>query len=144
MAVAFWSVPVSVGKPVEVQPPEGFVINLQQAALDTTDMKDGTSFCLKASTLGIESEEMEAILGTLRCGKTDQMNLGEYFNLVYIHRNNKNTFLALVFGYDVSVTFSVTSSSKSGTVHLSGYYEPAPDEEDDDEDNGDDDDEDDG
>ncbi len=33
MSVAFWSVELKVGKPVTVSIPEGFVLNVQQAAV---------------------------------------------------------------------------------------------------------------
>lgn len=35
----------------------------------------------------------------------------------------------MVFGYDVAVVFSVSGDTK-GTVHLSGYYQPGPEDED--------------
>jgi len=33
MSIAFWSVELKKGKPAEVQPPEGYVLNLQNAAV---------------------------------------------------------------------------------------------------------------
>ena len=53
MSVAFWSAEVSKGKPVEVQPPEGYVLNLQQAAI--TSDKDNASAIVKAKTTAIEA-----------------------------------------------------------------------------------------
>jgi len=41
MSIAFWSVELKKGKPVEVQPPEGYVLNLQNAAVTGGE---GTSF----------------------------------------------------------------------------------------------------
>jgi hypothetical protein len=32
MAVAFWSITLTPGKTVDVQPPEGYVLNISQAA----------------------------------------------------------------------------------------------------------------
>ena len=50
MSVAFWSVDVTSKKAVEVQPPEGYVLNLQLAALSSGKEKT----VVKASTLAIE------------------------------------------------------------------------------------------
>lgn len=46
----------------------------------------------------------------------------------------------MVFGYDVPVKFSIEGACKTASVHLSGYFQPGPDddEEDDDEDGDDD------
>ena len=44
----------------------------------------------------------------------------------------------MVFGYDVPVKFSAVGSSTAASVHLSGYFQPGPD---DDNDNDDEDDE---
>ena len=101
MSLAFWSVTVAEGKPTEVQPPEGYVLNLQQAALEGGVEKH--SVLIKVSTVSIEEEDINAVIGTLRSGHTDQLSLG------------------LVFGYEVPVTFTVAGK---GTVHLSGYYQP--------------------
>lgn len=108
MSVAFWSAVVSKGKPVEVQPPEGFVLNLQQAAV----VNGKGSNVLKVSTIAIEGEKIDAVIGTLRTGTTDQI------------------ILSLVFGFDVPATFSTTGD---GEVHLSGYYQPGPDDGEDEE-----------
>lgn len=35
----------------------------------------------------------------------------------------------MVFGHDVPVTFSAVSTCKNATVHLSGYYQPGPDDD---------------
>ncbi len=106
MSVAFWSVTVTNKTPVEVQPPEGFVLNLQQAAL--VGAAKGAAV-LKVSTVAIEGDAIEAVIGTLRPVTADQINF------------------SLVFGYDVPATFSL-SGDANGTVHLSGYYQPGPDD----------------
>ena len=106
MSVAFWSVTVSNNKPVEVQPPEGFVLNLQQAAL--VGGKNGSAQVLKVKTVAIEGDDIDAVIGTLRPTTADQISF------------------SLVFGYDVPVTFSTTGDA-NGTIHLSGYYQPGPD-----------------
>ena len=108
MSVAFWSIKLTPGKPVDVQPPEGYVLNMQQAAL--VGAKAGVSATVSVETLAIEGEKLEAVVGTLRAEKTDQFTT------------------SLVFGYDVPAKFSCQSSDKSATVHLSGYYQPAPDD----------------
>ena len=105
MSLAFWSIQITHDKPVEVQPPEGYVLNIQQAAIDGGDSK--SALVIKAETLSIEDEKIVAVIGTLRPGTVDQINLG------------------LVFGYEVPVTFSC--SSGKGTVYLSGYFQPGPD-----------------
>merc|ERR1719498_877495 len=103
MSVAFWSVDVTSKKAVEVQPPEGYVLNLQLAALSSG--KDRA--VVKASTLAVEGDELTATLCTLKANACEQFTL------------------ALVFGYDVPVKFSVTGDA---TVSLSGYYQPAPED----------------
>lgn len=105
MSVAFWSATVTSKSPVEVQPPEGFVLNLQQAAL--VGAKKDSSAVLKVSTVAIEGDAIDAVIGTLRPVTADQINL------------------SLVFGYDVPATFTITGE---GSVHLSGYYQPGPDD----------------
>ncbi len=111
MSVAFWATKIVAGKPVEVQPPEGYVLNVQQAAI--VNGKDNQSYTVNVDTLAIEGEKLEAVIGTLRPGKVDQFN----FNLV--------------FGYDVPTKFSVTSGDKDSkaVVHLSGYFQPAPEDD---------------
>ena len=37
MSAEFWSCVLKPGKPVEVQPPEGYVLNLQHAAIHSTN-----------------------------------------------------------------------------------------------------------
>lgn len=111
MSVAFWSTKLVAGKSVEVQPPEGYVLNLQQAALVNGNDKD--SYAVHVDTLAIEGDKLESVIGTLRSGKVDQFNV------------------SLVFGYDVATSFSITTNDKSGkaAVYLSGYYQPAPDDD---------------
>jgi hypothetical protein len=48
----------------------------------------------------------------------------------------------MVFGYDVPVTFIAEGNCKGGSIHVSGYFQPGPD--DDEDDNEDDDEDDDG
>ena len=127
MSLAFWSVPVTSEKPVEVQPPEGYVLNIQQAAAEGGDK--GT-VVIKAKTLSIEDEEINAVVGTLRPGTVDQISLGKVIVRNDMKRIFKH-FVGLVFGYEVPVTFSVTGK---GTVHLTGYFQPGPDADLDDDD----------
>jgi hypothetical protein len=110
MSVAFWSAKLTTGNPVSVQPPEGYVLNVVQAAL--ANGKDGKSYQVHVDTLAIEGEKIESVVGTLRTDKCDQFN----FNLV--------------FGYDVETKFSISSGDKESkaAVYLSGYYQPAPDD----------------
>ena len=75
MSVAFWSATVSDGKPFTVQPLEGYVLNLQQAALINCDAK--SSVVLRAQSISIEGEKMDAVLGTLRVITQDQFSMGE-------------------------------------------------------------------
>ena len=133
MSVAFWSEALKSGKQCEVQPPEGYVLNLQQAAL--VDGKKGQTTVVKAETLSITGDKISVVLCTLRPETCDQFGF------------------QLVFGFDVPVGFSIEGP---GTVHLAGYYQPGPesmddeddedmydmdDDEEDDEDDGEDDDE---
>lgn len=106
MSVAFWSVQLKAGKEVEVQPPEGYVLNLQLAALQGENEKCAV---IKADTFAIEGDKLQAVICTLRSKTTDQCTLN------------------LVFGYDVSTKFSFTGD-KGSTVYLSGYYQPAPED----------------
>ena len=108
MSVAFWSVELKSGKPVEVQPPEGYVLNLQLAALAGEGKGQAV---VKVETVAIEGDPINAVLCTLRSEKTEQTNLN------------------LVFGYDVGTKFSFVGDAKS-SVFLSGYYQPAPDMDD--------------
>lgn len=75
MSVAFWSAVVKVGKPVEVQPPEGYVLNLQQAALVDHDAKG--FMVIKAHSVSIEGNKIDAVLGTLRPITSDQFSMGK-------------------------------------------------------------------
>jgi hypothetical protein len=103
MSVAFWSVKLTNGKAVEVQPPEGYVLNVQQAALSG----EGTAV-IKVHTTSVEGDKLESVIGTLRSKGNDQFPLN------------------LVFGYDVPVAFSVEGK---GDVYLNGYYQPGPEED---------------
>lgn len=106
MSVAFWSVQLKAGKPVEVQPPEGYVLNLQLASLQGENEKCAV---VKVDTLAIEGDPLSAVVCTLRTRTADQVNVN------------------LVFGYDVSTKFSFTGD-KSSSVYLSGYFQPAPED----------------
>eukprot|EP01038_Epipyxis_sp_PR26KG_P007165 gene7165-9768_t len=110
MSVAFWSTPLKTTEPVEIQPPEGYVLNITQAALTGKG-----SLVIKVSTISIEGDELVTVIGTLREQKSEQFPL------------------SLVFGYDVPTKFSVTGDA-SATAYLSGYYQPAPNEDDDEDD----------
>ncbi len=101
-SIAFWSAKVNVNNPCDVQPPEGFVLNVQQAAL--SENVEG-AMILKVSTVSIQGEDLEAVIGTLRPIHSDQITLN------------------LVFGHDVPVTFSISGNSE-GFVHLNGYFQP--------------------
>lgn len=94
------------GKAVEVQPPEGYVLNLQLAALHGENEKCAV---VKVETMAIEGDPLKAVICTLRSKSNDQCNVN------------------LVFGYDVSTKFSF-EGDKSSTVYLSGYYQPAPED----------------
>jgi len=107
MSLAFWTIKISNGKPAEVQPPEGYVLNIQQAAFEGS-LTDKTPIVIHAQTDDIEDNKISAVIGTLRPGTVDQIALG------------------LVFGYEVPVTFSISGESKAA-VHLSGYFQPGPD-----------------
>ena len=48
--IAFWNAKVTAGKSVEVQPPEGYVLNLQQAALAGED-KTSRAYLGKSESL---------------------------------------------------------------------------------------------
>lgn len=108
MSVAFWSCKLSGGKAVEVQPPEGYVLNVQQAAITG----EGHAV-IKVKTVSVEGDKIDAVIATLRAKTTDQVNL------------------SLVFGYDVPVSFVAEGKAD---VYLSGYYQPGPEEEGEDED----------
>lgn len=108
MSVAFWSVVLENGKSVEVQPPEGFVLNLQGATL-VTNAKQGSQL-VKVDTVSIEGDKLEAVVAVLRPNTAEQANLN------------------LVFGDDVPITFSSSGEAK-GKVYLLGYFQPGPMEE---------------
>ena len=103
MMVCFWGAQVMESKSVHVQPPEGFVLNVQLATLDATM---GDRYVLKVSTRSIDGEPIRTIVCSLR------------------PKTVENVKLDLVFGWEAPVTFEV--SGGSGTVHLSGYYQPGP------------------
>ena len=77
MSVAFWSAVVKPGNDVEVQPPEGYVLNLQQAALSTESADSKGSMVLKVSTIAIEGDKIVSVLGTLRPVTMEQFSMGK-------------------------------------------------------------------
>ena len=107
MSVAFWSVDIKKGKPQEVQPPEGYVLNVQQAAL----VGDGPVI-VRAKSTSIEGDVLNPVLCTLK-SQFPQTNL------------------QLVFGFDVPIEFTAEGN---GTVSLSGYFQPGPESFSDDDD----------
>lgn len=74
MSVAFWTAIIKVGQPCDVQPPDGYVLNLQQAAL--VDETKGP-VVVKATSVSIEGENISAVLGTLRPITADQFSMGK-------------------------------------------------------------------
>ena len=70
---------MKVGKSCDVQPPDGYVLNLQQAALVDCDAK--SSLVLKAQSVSIEGEKMVAVLGTLRPITSDQFSMCKFLPL---------------------------------------------------------------
>ncbi len=107
MSVAFWSVKLVAGAPkIEVQPPEGFVLTITLAALEGGNK--GSSNAVKINTISIDGEPAESLMCTLRPEQCEQFACN------------------LVIGYDVPTHFSLTG--KTGTVHLSGYFQPAPED----------------
>lgn len=75
MSLAFWSVKVTSEKPVEVQPPEGYVLNIQCAAYEGPSSDKGIVL-LKVETIDIEDVKIDALIATLRPGTVDQISLG--------------------------------------------------------------------
>jgi hypothetical protein len=57
MSVAFWSKKLVVGESAEVQPPEGYILNLQQASL-VSNVKNSV-LQLGVKTIAIEGEEVK-------------------------------------------------------------------------------------
>jgi len=110
MSVAFWSQIVKPGESEDVQPPEGYVLNVQNIAL-TGSKSEKDSAQVFAKTLSVDGEMSTTLLGTLRPMACDQFQT------------------QLVFGFDVPVTFVVESSNSKVSVHMSGYYQPGPDDE---------------
>jgi hypothetical protein len=49
-------------------------------------------------------------------------------------------YVGMVFGYDVPVTFIAEGNCKGASIHVSGYFQPGPDDDEDDEDDDDEDD----
>lgn len=122
MSVGFWSTVIKPnGKAHTMQPPEGFVLNVQQLAL--LGGEKGSSYSVFVSTepiLGGDGAATKTLLGTLRYPSTEQFQT------------------AMVFGYDVPLSFEVSANSEGGKskgeVHISGYLQPGPSEEDDEDD----------
>ena len=57
MSVAFWSKKLIVGENAEVQPPEGYILNLQQATF-VSNVKN-SAVQLSVKTIAIEGEEVK-------------------------------------------------------------------------------------
>eukprot|EP01042_Synura_sphagnicola_P031216 gene31216-40185_t len=112
MSVAFWSTKLTTdGKSVVVQPPENFVLIVTNAALDIESNNKG-NVGLKITTDSIDGSKDSAILCTLNGEKFPQHSLN------------------LCLGYDVESSFSLVGAKDAkGTVFLSGYFQPAPDNE---------------
>ena len=123
--LAFVSYVLRPGKDVIAEIPEGCCLNICQAALATDNADVKGSLQLRAVSTSIENEPIDAVLGTLRAGVTDQMQLG------------------LCYGYDVPVKFKAVGNLKGSCIHLSGYLQPGPDDGDDDGEHDDEDDDDD-
>ncbi len=111
MSVAFWSCELT-GKnsSFEVAPPEGYVLNVQNVAM-TGGKNEKESCTVFANTLSVEGEARDTLLGTLRPIACDQFQT------------------QLVFGFDVPVTFSAKMDNSKMSVHLSGYFQPGPDDD---------------
>lgn len=115
MSVAFWSEEVVSGKEVEVQPPEGYVLNVCQIALQTKHSSGKSGYGLYASTYAITGTPLKTLVATLR------------------PQTCENVQVSLVFGFDVPVKFMVEcGEDKKASVFISGYYQPGPDSGDDD------------
>ena len=86
MSVAFWSIKVTTSAPQEIQPPEGYVLNLQSAALEIKDGSDttGAYLSLKAESVDIEGKSFESVLGTLRPVTADQISIGSQIFLFFL------------------------------------------------------------
>jgi hypothetical protein len=106
MSVAFWSEIITTKKPFATQPPEGYVMNLQNVAVTNIDKTVNIFACSDA----ISGDKLNALISVLSA-------------------KSPHAILSLVFGYDVPVTFRVEGCSKA-EVHISGYYQPIGDGED--------------
>lgn len=105
MSVAFWTCELKAGKPFDFQPPEGYVLNVQQAAL-VADNKECLRVFVETDSI-FDGNKVKSCLCTLRGEATEQCSV------------------AIVFGYDAEVVFSVEGKGK-GKVYLSGYLQPGP------------------
>ena len=83
MSIAFWSREVKAGSEIEASVPEGYVLNLQNAALNPEENKDGSYLVVKIKTSDIEGDEISATIGTLRPKVNEQFNtaIGKIFIL---------------------------------------------------------------
>ena len=93
MSIAFWSREVKAGSEIEASVPEGYVLNLQNAALNPEENKDGTYLVVKIKTLDIEGDDISATIGTLRPKLNEQINtaIGKIFIPYNIINTNTNT-----------------------------------------------------
>lgn len=76
MSVAFWSCELKAGDTIVEQPPAGYVLNIQNAALHSTCKGAAVVRCI---TQNIEGDESKTVLCTLRGERTEQCNLCEYW-----------------------------------------------------------------
>ncbi len=74
MSVAFWSVVVAPGKPQSVEIPDGYVLNIQNVALEKADKADAPAI-VKCNTVSIEGEPIDALIATLRSKTNEQFGL---------------------------------------------------------------------
>ena len=81
MSIAFWSIKLEAGKPQEVAIPEGYVLNVQSAALEIIKDTPNTALVLKVITKDIQDNTLESVIGTLRPLTADQISLGACYSL---------------------------------------------------------------
>ena len=114
MSIAFWTSILRKNEINVISVPEGFVLNLQQAALEKGDY--AKVWCKAPSADG---EIANALLCTLREGSCDQQMLQLVFGEDNDDDNEDNEG-------ENKVKFSIESNSPDAIVHLSGYFQPGP------------------
>jgi hypothetical protein len=106
MSIAAWSTSLKQGANASVvQTPEGYVLNVQNAAISGKGPLQ-----LWSRTQSIDGEDNEFLICTLR---------GE--------SGSDQCQLSLVFGYDVPVEFYVKGKGDA-TMYISGYFQPGPED----------------